>query len=332
MQFRALTGVRFCAALYVVCYHYLPTIGGYVTESPAWVQKFFEAGPAAVGFFFILSGFVLAYRYRSDQLNAPEAESPGRFLLARARKLYPTYLVAFVLFFPMAVAKYLIRSPESWLASFWHLFLSGAASLLLVQSWTPLSQAWNGPKLVAVGKSFLFYTLFPFSCSPTPSRSQPKPTGATGRLPLGSAPWRSAGIYRGHRLTRLLGRLYPVQPAPLVTSLSARPHQYAVLALHSAPARSRGRDADPGSHRLLCYTDPALPNATERGSRGRNVSSMAHPTHPSSGAPEWPDRWMVKQPLIGASWTIQLRDVHLASADLASSSFRVLRRSRTAKL
>ena len=56
----ALTGLRFLAALYVVCLHYAPK--SVKAASPA-LQNFINTGYTAVSFFFVLSGFVLTYSY-----------------------------------------------------------------------------------------------------------------------------------------------------------------------------------------------------------------------------------------------------------------------------
>jgi peptidoglycan/LPS O-acetylase OafA/YrhL len=63
--FTALNGLRFLAALAVVFYHYARKMDGF-PAFPRTIRSLIECGPAAVGFFFILSGFVLANRYLQD--------------------------------------------------------------------------------------------------------------------------------------------------------------------------------------------------------------------------------------------------------------------------
>lgn len=84
---RALTFPRFVLAILVVIYHFglhLPFF-----ETGAW-SAFFHQGAVAVSFFFFLSGCVLAYNYGVHT-------SPRRFLLKRLFRLYPTYLITFIL-------------------------------------------------------------------------------------------------------------------------------------------------------------------------------------------------------------------------------------------
>ena len=59
----ALTGIRFIAALLVICYHYAPTS---VRMIPV-LGELASHGYMAVNFFFILSGFVLTYAYRAPK-------------------------------------------------------------------------------------------------------------------------------------------------------------------------------------------------------------------------------------------------------------------------
>lgn len=151
--FPALNGLRFLAAMAVVFFHYAPKIDGY-SQVPEPIKHIVSEGPAAVGFFFILSGFVLAYRH----LQRPRAETKASFYWARALRLYPAYLVAFFLFAPIAVQKYLVHGQPAGHRTF---LLSGTLSALMLQAWTPLSQAWNGPSWSLSVEAFMYF-LFPF--------------------------------------------------------------------------------------------------------------------------------------------------------------------------
>jgi peptidoglycan/LPS O-acetylase OafA/YrhL len=154
--FTALNGLRFLAALAVVIFHYAPRTDGY-TRLPAAIKNLIDEGPAAVSFFFILSGFVLAYRYleRGDRL-----QSRAAFYWARLVRLYPAYLLAFLLFLPVAMQQNLGNSFS--LSAGRHRFeLSALLSGLMLQAWTPLAQAWNGPSWSLSVEAFM-YLLFPF--------------------------------------------------------------------------------------------------------------------------------------------------------------------------
>src|ERR1700677_909860 len=97
--YRPLHGLRFLAAAAIVSYHYVPSVNGF-GMMPAFFKNLVRSGPIALGFFYILSGFVLTHAY-SDRV--PQTPSSRRsFWFARVARLYPVYLLAFVLFIPMA--------------------------------------------------------------------------------------------------------------------------------------------------------------------------------------------------------------------------------------
>src|SRR5208282_2377784 len=81
------------------------------------------------------------------------------FYWARFVRLYPIYLLSFLLYLPIAVQKYVLYpSPES---TGHHTFvLSAVLSCLMLQSWTPLAQAWNGPSWSLSVEAFM-YLMFP---------------------------------------------------------------------------------------------------------------------------------------------------------------------------
>src|SRR5262245_1529969 len=60
----ALTSVRFLAALHVVVYHFFLV---FPSRLPWLVAGVIGAGYTGVSFFFVLSGFVLAYNYLDDR-------------------------------------------------------------------------------------------------------------------------------------------------------------------------------------------------------------------------------------------------------------------------
>jgi peptidoglycan/LPS O-acetylase OafA/YrhL len=153
--FTALNGLRFLAAIAVVFFHFAPMVADY-DRVPAVLKKLINEGPAAVGFFFVLSGFVLALRYLQDTTRA---ETPRAFYWARFARLYPAYLVGFLLFAPMAVQKYLLH-PSSTAAGARTFAISGVLYCLMLQAWTPLAQAWNGPSWSLSVEAFM-YAMFP---------------------------------------------------------------------------------------------------------------------------------------------------------------------------
>ncbi|HTX39593.1 MAG TPA: acyltransferase [Bryobacteraceae bacterium] len=140
---RALTGVRFLAAFHVVCFHYASGPIGL-----PFARHIIENGWMAVNLFFILSGFVLTYNYAERQLAAQT------FWVARFARIYPAYLLGFVLIAP-AVAVRLGSHPMKLLGC-------AAATGGLVQGWFPsIALTWNGPGWSLSSEAF-FYLLFPF--------------------------------------------------------------------------------------------------------------------------------------------------------------------------
>src|ERR1700692_2558742 len=83
--FTALNGLRFLAALAVVIFHYAPRVDVY-HQVPGFIRNLINEGPAAVSFFFILSGFVLAHRHLYGNSRVQSAPA---FYRARFARLYP---------------------------------------------------------------------------------------------------------------------------------------------------------------------------------------------------------------------------------------------------
>jgi peptidoglycan/LPS O-acetylase OafA/YrhL len=131
----SLTGLRFTAALGILLFHYgAPLVSG----APAFVVRVQLGGHAWVGLFYVLSGFVLAYAN-----PAPMSRADRRaFLAGRLARLYPAYLLAFVLSAPFAVERW----SGGGAAGAAKMALVAGASLLLVQAWAPpIARLWNAP-------------------------------------------------------------------------------------------------------------------------------------------------------------------------------------------
>ena len=102
--YRALNGLRFLAASAIVIYHHGQTTTGFSTI-PNFLQNLVLTGPIGLGFFYILSGFVLTHAY-SDRIPQTTASRQSLWF-ARVARLYPVYLLAFEIFSPMAYEKYI---------------------------------------------------------------------------------------------------------------------------------------------------------------------------------------------------------------------------------
>ncbi len=139
----ALTGLRFVAAAAVFVYHL-----------PGWLQvPGFNPGPlgqAAVGYFFVLSGFILAHVYR----RGDRPLSPGRFFRARFARIWPLHIACLVAMLAILPASIPDTAPEA-------LQLLAHAALLQGWSWdSSWSLAWNGPAW-SLSVEVFFYALFP---------------------------------------------------------------------------------------------------------------------------------------------------------------------------
>jgi peptidoglycan/LPS O-acetylase OafA/YrhL len=146
---KSLTAARFIAAIWVVIYHFSPPAS---SSTPLLVRNFTNLGFIGVGFFFVLSGFVLTYIY------APRVGrfKPASFFQARFARIYPVYFLSFLLAVSAVIANSLhgqafLSDPQVKLPAY----------VLMVQSWLP----WYGQELNGTAWTLsvevLFYAMFP---------------------------------------------------------------------------------------------------------------------------------------------------------------------------
>ncbi len=150
-KLHALTSLRFFAAGLIVLHHSFDAFHFGTT-----VNSFFPTNQA-VSFFFVLSGFILTYVYKSF-------DSPGsvrRFFLARFARVWPVHFVTLLLTIYVFSGWYTnqAKSPSS-LQDFW---LPLVSNLSLLQSWIPLSKFFYSFNAVSwsISTEFGFYLLFP---------------------------------------------------------------------------------------------------------------------------------------------------------------------------
>ncbi|MCY1016802.1 acyltransferase family protein [Pyxidicoccus sp. MSG2] len=150
----SLTGLRFFAALHVVLFHFARP---YLVTAPEGLRNWVGAGYSAVGVFFVLSGFVLAWNYL-DRDGRMET-GPRAFFVARVARVYPVYLLTFLLSAAPTIA--LSVEANGWSVAAGKLAVGGLTSLALVQAWVPrLALYWNPPGWSVAVEAF-FYVLFP---------------------------------------------------------------------------------------------------------------------------------------------------------------------------
>lgn len=161
---KPLTSLRFAAALLV-----------FVTHAP--VTRPFavhhELGNAGVGFFFVLSGFILTWTYFRSFAKRLTWIAVWNFYVARLARIYPmlvttTAIAAMVLLLGHGRHGRLWYNGELWLTA----DLGGRlrvllAALTMTQSWTPNLALINGvnPPSWSIATEAFFYVLFPLLTS-----------------------------------------------------------------------------------------------------------------------------------------------------------------------
>jgi len=143
---KALTSIRFFAALYVALYHM-------VRPFSRWgvFAGFFGAGYTAVSFFFLLSGFILTYSHASD--SELGHHHPSRFWVARFARIYPVYLLS------MIAALYLYSAS---LSKHIHV-IAYVADLFMLQSWSIRMVTFFNVPAWSLSCEAFFYLVFPLA-------------------------------------------------------------------------------------------------------------------------------------------------------------------------
>lgn len=153
----ALTGARFLAAFWVLAYHFaiqfrfdpLPGKPASPVMLPFGLAPLILQGHLAVDFFFLLSGFILAYTYIT-----PEGTLRGstrEFWVARIARIYPVYLLGLALGF----TPFLNVEHNLAIVAF-----SGFTHLFMLHALVPVALDWNQPSW-SLGVEAVFYAFFP---------------------------------------------------------------------------------------------------------------------------------------------------------------------------
>jgi peptidoglycan/LPS O-acetylase OafA/YrhL len=140
-----LTSLRFFAAIWVITFHSGYSFVRDSGKAPSPIVHLLSHGFNGVTFFFILSGFILQYIYRTS-LGGRAATK--KFYIARFARIYPVYLLSILLLVPPLTS---IHWPGLW-------------QFFLLQSWPPVGslpmENWNLPAWT-LSVEFFFYLLFP---------------------------------------------------------------------------------------------------------------------------------------------------------------------------
>jgi peptidoglycan/LPS O-acetylase OafA/YrhL len=157
-----LTSLRFVAALYVYLFHVhirWPLVGSRLASN------FLDLGAIGMSLFFVLSGFVLAHRYREGFV------SYGDYLVNRFARIYPIYVAAALLTIPWIGVSLSTGSTGELVRSVGKLTILLVSNLLLLQAWIPqLFPHWNDGASWSISTEAFFYLLFPFILIPLARR------------------------------------------------------------------------------------------------------------------------------------------------------------------
>ncbi|MGV0997330.1 acyltransferase family protein [Empedobacter falsenii] len=149
----SLTSLRFFFAFVVFLSHLT-----FVKTNLAWYNYlknnvFFE-GYLGVGFFFILSGFVLALNYEKKVIDNPNFDKK-KFYIARIARIYPLHVLTFCVMLPFVII-------NVW-QGYFHWDIAGA-NLFLLQSYIPVKDFYFSINNVSwsISTELFFYLMFPF--------------------------------------------------------------------------------------------------------------------------------------------------------------------------
>ena len=140
--------------------HYRDLLG----PLPAWLLRAIVGGQFGVTFFFVLSGFILTYRYREWFGRGVSSASYWRFQRFRFARVYPVYLLGLLLDTPWHLIE---RAQAGRLAAEAPTFaVSWLLNLVGLQAWVPVvpyAMFWNTPAW-SLAAEFFFYAAFPWLC------------------------------------------------------------------------------------------------------------------------------------------------------------------------
>jgi len=166
----ALNGIRFFAVFHIFLHH----VWGIRFESPrgegvfanaystldsfpSWLNNVLAHGYISTSFFFLLSGFILAYLYWTP--GGELSTTPQRFWWQRFTRIYPAHLIALGVTVLLTMPRFFMdpNAPSIGLAAG-----SAVATATLMQAWIPpLVPVWSWPTWALSAVVFL-YLLMPW--------------------------------------------------------------------------------------------------------------------------------------------------------------------------
>ena len=150
----SLTGLRFIAAFYVFLFHINIR---WPLSDYTFLRNILDQGAIGMSIFFMLSGFVLAYHYASeDTLNIK------RYVTNRFARIYPIYLLTAIATLPWLGVDF-GNSTATMISGFWKVCFLIFTNIFLIQAWFPqLFSYWNDGASWSISVEVFCYALFPF--------------------------------------------------------------------------------------------------------------------------------------------------------------------------
>lgn len=153
-----LTSFRFFAALYVVGFHastqfHMPA--GVPLTLQHVLKQLISLGFVSVSFFFLLSGYILAFVY----LRGDRPVDVRRFYTARLARIYPLFLLTLLLDTPNLLYERILHYGTH--TAILKTAATVVGNLFMLQAWTTNLRGLNSPSWSLSVETFL-YLLFPF--------------------------------------------------------------------------------------------------------------------------------------------------------------------------
>jgi len=192
-QLDALNGMRFFAVFHIFLYHIWSTrfetkeprqapfdkVYANLEDVPGWLNNVLAHGYVSTSFFFLLSGFILAYLYWAP--GGELSTTRRRFWWQRFTRIYPVHLIALLLTILLFMPRFWMdpSAPPVPLA-----VASGFATATLTQSWyPPLVPVWSWPTWALSAVVFL-YLIMPWLMGVLARLSRAQSIGLLVAMPL----------------------------------------------------------------------------------------------------------------------------------------------------
>jgi peptidoglycan/LPS O-acetylase OafA/YrhL len=152
----ALTSLRFISAFWVFLFHINLR---WPLKFPTPLSNIISQGPLGMSVFFILSGFVLTYRY----FDKNPVVQYRHYFSKRFARIYPVYIFASLITLPWFNIYSISTDSSSPFAYFSAYCVLTVLNLFLLQAWFPsLFNYWINGSTWSLSVEWFFYLLFPY--------------------------------------------------------------------------------------------------------------------------------------------------------------------------